>query len=69
LVLAGINSKIQTLFSAICVFFAHFPSVWRKTGALALRQQVFFTDQQITERSQQVQPVAVFRQAAMRTLL
>ena len=50
------------------MFFARFPPFWRKTGALALRQQVFFTNQQVAERGQQVQPVIVLGQAAIADL-
>jgi hypothetical protein len=32
---------------------------------MALRQQIFFTHQQVAERGQQVQPVIVFGQAAI----
>ncbi|WP_206768791.1 MULTISPECIES: hypothetical protein, partial [unclassified Marinobacter] len=48
-----------------CSIFAYFPPFWRKTGELTLRQQVFFTHQQVAERSQQVQSVTVFGQAAI----
>jgi len=41
------------------MFSARFPPFGRKIDALALCQQVFSTDQQITERGQQVQPLAV----------
>ena len=47
------------------MFLARFPPFWRKTGALALRQHVFFTDQQVAERGQQMQPVVVLGQAAI----
>ena len=46
-------------------FFARFPPFWRKTGTLALRQHVFFTNQQVAERGQQMQPVVVLGQAAI----
>ena len=47
------------------MFLARFPPFWRKTGALALRQHVFFTDQQVAERGQQMQPVVVFGKTAV----
>ena len=50
------------------MFFARFPTFWRKTGALALRQHVFFTDQQVAKRGQQMQPVAVLGKAAIADL-
>ena len=50
------------------MFFARFPPFWRKTGALALRQHVFFTDQQVAERCQQMQPVIVLCKAAIADL-
>ena len=50
------------------MFFARFPLFWRKTGALVLRQQVFFTDQQVAERGQQMQPVVVLGEAAIADL-
>src|SRR5690554_6599454 len=65
LVLACKKSKIQTLFSRYLVFFARFPPFWRKTGTLALRQHVLFTNQQVAERGQQMQPVVVLGQAVM----
>jgi len=50
------------------VFFARFPPFWRKTGALALCQQVFFTNQQVAERSRQMQTVGVFGESAIADL-
>jgi len=47
------------------VLFARFQPFWRKTGALALRQQVFFAHQQVAERRQQMQPVVVLGEAAI----
>ncbi len=68
MVLTGKKTKIQTLFSLYLCVFAHFPPFWRKTGALALRQHVFFTDQQVAERGQQMQPVIVLCKAAIADL-
>ena len=59
------NRECQTLFPVICVFLARFPPFWRETGALALRQHVFFANQQAAERGQQIQPVVVLGQAAI----
>ena len=56
------------IISFVCSFSARFPPFWRNSGALVLRQHVFFTDQQVAERSQQVQPVGIFRQAAIADL-
>jgi hypothetical protein len=39
----------------VCSFFARFPPFRRNPGALAIRQQIFFTNQQVAERSQQMQ--------------
>lgn len=39
-----------------------------KTGTLALRQQVFFTNQQVAERGQQVLSVVVLGKAAIADL-
>jgi len=39
------------------MFFARSPPFRRKTGALALRQQIFFTNQQVAERCQQMQSI------------
>ena len=50
------------------MFFARSPPFWRKTGALALRQQVFFGNQQVAERSEQVQTVGVFGESAIADL-
>jgi hypothetical protein len=33
-------------------FSARFPPFWRNSGALAQRQQVFFTDEQVAEDRQ-----------------
>ena len=48
------KGNLGTISPSICSFFARFPPFRRKTGALALRQQVFFTHQQVAERGQQV---------------
>ena len=50
------------------MFSTSFPPFWRKTGTLALRRQIFFTDQQVAERRQQVHSIGVFRQAAIADL-
>jgi hypothetical protein len=50
------------------VFFARFPPFWRKKGAMALRQHVFFIDQQVAERGQQMQPVIVLCKVAIADL-
>src|SRR5690554_1080600 len=57
--------KFRRYFPAVCIFFAHSPPFWRKTGALALCQKVFSTNKQVAERGQQMQPVVVLGQAAI----
>jgi len=47
------------------MFSARFRPLWRKTGSLALRQQVFFTDQQVAERSEQVKSIGGFSGSAI----
>ena len=63
------KKAIQTRFGhyhpLFCSFFARFPPFWRNSGTLALRQQVFFTYQQVAERSQQMQSVTVFSKATI----
>jgi len=57
---SGFSATVVPLF----VFLACFPTFWRKTGALvSLRQHVVFTNQQVAERGQKMQPVVVGKAA------
>ena len=62
------NLEFQTLFPRYLYIFCLFPAILAEKGSLILRQQVFFTHQKIAERSQQVQPVGVLREAAIADL-
>jgi len=46
------RKAIQRNLGMIIPLFVRFPPFWQNLGALALRQQVFFTNQQIAEGSQ-----------------
>ncbi len=48
----------------IFLFFTCFPPFWRETGALTLCQQVSFTNQQVAECGQKMQPAIVLGKAA-----
>lgn len=63
------NSRNHSLAPCIRPFyiysyFARLQPFWWNPGTLALSQQIFFTDQKITERSQQVQSIGVLDKAA-----
>lgn len=59
------NRNFRRYSPVICMFFGRFLPFWRKTGALALSQHVFFTNQQVADRGQQMQPVVVLGKTAI----
>jgi hypothetical protein len=52
LISGGNKSKIQTILLCVCVFLNRFPPFRRKTGVVAMRQQVLIVNQQIAESGQ-----------------
>src|SRR5690554_3249352 len=66
--MGGKNESSDRSSPCGCSFFARIPPFRRNPGALALGQQVFFSHQQVAERSQQMKPITIFGKAAVADL-